>query len=94
MLELTVMSGVIDFAVLGLLWFLITIAMLLLYLLIVGPGLERLRDAAIKAIRSDASYDEMHESDITLGVTGLFFMVGIGPFIVLTHFGLFGWAVG
>ena len=88
------MSGVIGFAVLGLLWLAITVGMLLLYVLVVGPGLERLRNAAIKAIRSSASYEEMHQSDIALGVTGLFLVVGIGPWMVLTYFGLFGWTVG
>lgn len=87
------MSGVIGLVVLALLWLAITFAMLLLYLLVVGPGLETFRDAAFRVIRSGATYEEMHESDIALGVTGMFLVVGIGPVIVLIQSGLMEWAL-
>ena len=86
------MSGVIELAVLALCWLVLTVGMLLLYLLVVGPGLENLRDALFKAIRSNASYEEMHETDIALGVTGMFLVVGAGPLIVMAYSGLFEWA--
>ncbi len=81
----------IELAVLGLCWLVMTVGMLLLYLLVVGPGLENVRNALFKAFRSNASYDEMHETDIVLGVTGLLLVVGIGPLFVLTYLGLISW---
>ena len=65
------MSGLIGVVAVGFCWLVITVGMLLFYLLVIGPGLERLRDAVFMALRSDADYDEMHASDIALGVTGI-----------------------
>jgi hypothetical protein len=87
------MSGVIELGVLGLCWLTITVAMLLLYLLVIGPGLESMRDAVFRALRSDATYDDMHASDIALGVTGIVLVVGIGPLIVLAQLGFIGGAL-
>lgn len=87
------MSGVIGVLAVGLCWLAITLAMALLYLLVIGPGLESFRDAVFRARRSDPDYDEMHASDIALGVTGIVLVVGIGPLIVLTYLDFVGWAL-
>ena len=87
------MSGLIGVVAVGFCWLVITVGMLLFYLLVIGPGLERLRDAVFRALRSDADYDEMHASDIALGVTGIVLVVGIGPLIVLTYLDFVGWAL-
>jgi hypothetical protein len=52
-----------------------------------------MRDAVFRALRSDATYDDMHASDIALGVTGIVLVVGIGPLIVLAQLGFIGGAL-